>query len=65
MSEALALTLCDFAAAVMHAAWFTLAVFIGWFAWASWDLSHTDAEKREALAGWLRGYPPRHMKEDQ
>lgn len=64
MGAAFATTIADFINAVVYAAWFTLAVFICWFAWASWDLTHTEEEKAEAWKAWrwFRPYQPRHMR---
>ena len=58
-------TVGDLINAVCYAAWFTLAVFIVWFAWASWDVSHTYEEKAEAwpLLAWFHKPSARHMKE--
>ena len=66
MTYALFTTLADFINAVVHAAWFTLAVFICWFAWASWDVTHTDEEKAEAWRALLlpHTYQPRHMRKE-
>lgn len=58
-------TVGDLINAVCYAAWFTLAVFIVWFAWASWDVAHAYEEKAEAwpLWAWFHRPAARHMKE--